>query len=187
MKPFWRNSPLSAEEQKLLNAVFDAHNQSAFRQNPSTLAVGCVAQGSGDISKSIAAGLMALGGQHGPIIETYDILKSERPARDIVDEKLEWKTYVPGWGSSFVKHDVDPIWNDVNGLLALNHKAMWERMNDFTEALKEAGKELYPNPSAFTAATAIVVGLPRSVSPYLLIVGRISAWTEIFLNETKGR
>jgi hypothetical protein len=60
------------------------------------------------------------------------------------------------------------------------------RLPQITQALHERGVMILPNPSAYTALAAIIIRMPKRLSPYLLIMGRLSAWAEIFLNETKG-
>jgi hypothetical protein len=45
--------------------------------------------------------------------------------------------------------------------------------------LHQSGKHLNPNPSAYTAAVAIVVGLPAPLTPYLFIAARLDSWCNL--------
>lgn len=187
MKPFWRESPLSEQDNQLIGAVGEAHYRSAFRQNPSTVALQCAAQGSGDLLRSLAAALSTFGQRHGPIEETYEMIaKAEVPAEFFVGNYLERKQHVPGWGSSFTKGEMDPDWKPVYACLENSFPNIEKRITAFTNALHDEGVDIYPNPSALTAAAAIALDMPKRLSPYLLVMGRLAAWAEIFLNETKG-
>jgi len=72
MTTFWRQEPLSENEYRLLEALYSAHHKSAGRDNPSSVTVANAAAGSGELSKSIAAGLLTIGGKHGPIVQTTE-------------------------------------------------------------------------------------------------------------------
>lgn len=129
---------------------------------------------------------MTLGGTHGPIEETYDLLKSEDMAA-MVNEILDGKRKVPGWGSSFDKDGQgDPNWKPVDALLLKHFEPYRWRMTTVTNTLHESGILVLPNPSAYTAITALILQMPKKLAPYILVMGRLSAWAEIFLNETKG-
>lgn len=185
MNPFWRKDPLEPKEEELLAAVQTAHHDSCFRQNPSFVAIQCAATGSLDLYKSIAAALMTFGGPHGPIPETYDILFKIVPAQQIVDEHIWNRKKVPGWGMSFVKGEIDPIWVPVYDILMRDWPTLAARINQITAALHVRERIVYPNPSAFSAAAALVLCMPRELSPLILIAGRIEAWAEIYLNTVR--
>lgn len=187
MRPFWRNEPLRPAETELLEAVQKAHHDSCFRQNPSFVAIQCAAQGSQDVYKSIAAALMTFGGPHGPILESYDLLSGEFPTEAWVKSSLDLGRKVPGWGMSFVKGEIDPVWLPVYKFISENFPVTRARIDWITEELHRRGKLIYPNPSTFSAATAIILKMPRQLSPYILIASRLDAWAEIFLDTlTKG-
>jgi citrate synthase len=185
MNPFWRSRPLDPNELELIGALGEAHNASTFRSNPSTIALRCAAQGSGDLFQSIVAALSALGGRHGPIKETYDWLESSYAAKEIVQEYIQTGQKLEGWGTSFTKGQLDTEWIKVNNLLELNFGQTYQRMDAYTKEFHNAGKMIFPNPSAFTAVTAMAIEMPKRLAPYLLLIGRVSAWGEIFFNETK--
>jgi citrate synthase len=176
----------------LVAALGEAHHQSSYRACPSTVAVSATAQGSGDIYRSLAAALLCFGGKHGPIEQTYTLLQwaedVDVTAESIVGSYISRKQKVPGWGSSFTEEgEADPIWKPVDAVLMKHFEERRWTMTKITQALHEAGVKVLPNPSAYTALTAIILKMPKRLAPYLLITGRLSAWTEIFMGETKGQ
>lgn len=188
MKVFWRDKPLTQVDIDLVNLVTEAHNKSTFRENPSTIAVQCAAQGSGRLVNSVIAALSTLGTTHGPIEGSYQVIADDQiPAVIVVQGFLQSNNKIPGWGSSFSKTELDPFWQPVNDHLRENYQPIYQRILEVTEALLNAGKPLLPNPSAFTAGAAIALHMPRRLSPYLMITARLPAWAQVFLNETKGQ
>lgn len=180
MKAFWRELPLSHDEVELINALSEAHYRSSFRQNPSAVALTCAAQGSGGLLPSIAAVLATFGWPHGPIEETYETLSLQCRILPTSDKML------PGWGNSFVKGEPDLIWAHCDLLIGGLNQDLHSYICYVTKTLNEAGKHVFPNPSCYTAAVAITVGMPKRLSPYLLVLGRLPAWGEMFLSQTKG-
>jgi len=161
----------------LLDAVLEAHHESALRGNCSHHALAMAAFGSGDYFKSIAAGLLTLGGLHAPLVKTYDLLSSP-DCLDQVDQALATKQRIAGWGNAFSKGEHDPIWVPVALLLAKESPALALKITAITNRFHERGKDLYPNPSCYTAASALALGIPRAGVGELLIRGRLKAWTE---------
>jgi citrate synthase len=160
----------------LLDILYQAHHESALRGNCSHAAVVLAAQGSGDYFKSIAAGLLTLGGLHAPLMATYDLLESPDYLLR-VSAALARHQRVPGWGNGFVKDGPDLIWTDCAEAVANQAPALYERILSITDALHYAGKRIYPNPSCYTAAVALYLGIPRYAVGELLIRGRLKAWT----------
>lgn len=186
MNLFWRETPLSEWEESLVRAVLDAHYKSCFRPNPSSIAIQCGARGNGDLCHSLAAALSTLGKHHGPVSETCAILRNPKPATELVKEIIELGQKVPGWGSSFTNNgESDPLWDGVIAILKDKFTREFARLNEITDALHTFGKLIVPNPSAYTAITAIIIGMPDRIAPLLLVAGRIEAWAEIFTIETK--
>lgn len=180
--PFWRpGEPLTLEEQELLGALMQAHAISARRNNLSTHAAIGAAIGSGDYYAAVAAPLMTLGGLHGPIPQAMAVLASSIDAAEIVAEALGQSKKVPGWGTSFVKAAPDPDWEEVRGRLAQGKRPELERMEQVTAALHRAGKLVFPNPAGFTAAVAMVLGMPARIAPYLFLAGRLEVWSELIM------
>lgn len=178
MEAWWRNEPLSSEQEKLLNAVFKAHYKSSFRPNPSSVTVAQTADSSGDLSKAIAAGLLSLGAKHAPLEQTIRFLSLDHPEKNVA-WTLETGEKVPGWGGAFQKDGTDPIWHEVDEIVSETRPDLSTKLFAVTVALHEHGKQIFPNPSAYTACAAIAVGLPANLATYIFILGRLTAWTQI--------
>lgn len=187
MKPFWRENDLTPDEDNLISLVSVAHYHATFRPNPSSVACQCAAQGSGTLFNSIAAAITCFGGPHGPIESTYAILAATKmKPEDVVSMHISRGAKVPGWGTSFKDQESKSSWNEIDAWIQTHEPDLHQRMSDITQALHESGRDIEPNPSAYTAAAAIALGMPMKVSPYLLLMGRLSAWTEIFMQELKA-
>ena len=187
---FWRkdNSPLPAELQPLFAAVMRAHHLSAFRGNASTVALQLAAGGSEDLPKAMIAALSTLGGLHAPIEATVYLLRAGAPA-DVARSLMKKGRKIPGWGSNLTTGP-DDLWLDVDRLLREVAPAIARKIDEVTKVLQEAGKDILPNPSAYTAAAAIAFGMEAKVAPFLLISGRCGAWAAIFrdtLEQTKKK
>jgi citrate synthase len=177
-QPFWREEPFTDHERGLLDALFLAHHQSAFRDNPSSVTAINAAAGSGDLGKAIAAAILTTGGKHAPLTSTVLFLSLEDPAA-MVPEILSAGRKVPGWGGTFQKDAPDPIWTEVGRLLAASWPVLATKLGFVSVTLRQHGKALCPNPSAYTASVAIAIGLPAPLAPYLFTAARLSAWTQI--------
>ncbi len=164
----------------LLETLDAAHAASARRENVSTAFVAGVARAGGSYANAIAAALMSLGGLHGPLQATQDLLEHDEPVEE-ARSMLDAGKRVPGWGSSFVRHDHDPLWNPVRDELERQSPEMARRILTVTALLHERGKIIYPNPSAYTAACAILMGLPAAACASLFVRARLTAWTKIYL------
>jgi citrate synthase len=88
---------------------------------------------------------------------------------------------VPGWGNSFIKGP-DSTFARVDQRLREMVPLTMERVDKITAFLHECGRVLYPNPSTYTAACALALGIPERIVPYLLIMGRLEAWTALSLD-----
>lgn len=178
--PFWRKEPITTAEQMLLNALLAAHDQAARRENASSVTLRVAFAGSGSYTSALAAALNALGGPHAPLVETYELLASEAPVMAATDILMRGGR-VPGWGNSFIKRVPDPLFAEVADLL----KEHWPEVNitlsGITDCLWRCEKLIFPNPSAWTAAAALVLGLPAELAPFLFVAGRLSAWTELLM------
>jgi citrate synthase len=181
---WWRKEPLSASEESLLKALFKAHRQSSFRENISSLTVAHTMAGSRDIGKAIAAGILTLGGPHAPLADTYRFLNLPNPA-DHVESILKYGVKIPGWGGSFQKKGIDPLWSGVDSILREDHLHLAKIMDDVTAELHRLDKHIYPNPSAFTVTSCIALKVPAPLLTYIFISARLDAWAQIALAEFK--
>lgn len=189
-EPFWklrdRHDPTSVDpvfapaENALLTALWDAHQAVAMRGNASGSAFTMAYQGSGDYTKALAAALATLGAKHGPIAYTFAVLTWGGLPSSLAQQAAGGVT-VHGWGNSLVKGRNDPDFLRVRDHLENINPKLVERIDAITGALHARGKRIYPNPSCWTAATAITVGLPAELSPYLFIAARLPVWSRAIL------
>lgn len=157
---------------KAVEAVLQAHQKSAYRSNGSTTALRIGFGGSGDYLKALTCALSTLGGAHGPVTKSAKLLSSE----DAVEQArlmLARGEKVPGWGASFPLPD--PDWAEAETLIRDEAPELAEKIDAITALI---GKPL-PNPSTWTAAAAIIEGIPPELSPYLFVLGRLGSWTDI--------
>jgi citrate synthase len=183
MNVFWRKEPLNTLEKGVFEAVMSAHRTSAMRNNSSSVAVLNSYAGSGDCTKAIAAALMTLGGHHAPIESTVHFLMSD-DIEKATDIRLSNGVPVPGWGNSFIKGRKDDLWLEVDALLS--NLPIGQKIEQVTKRLHAAGKQIYPNPSAYTAAAAIILKCPPQFAAWFFIQGRLSPWFSRMFAMTEG-
>lgn len=156
--------------------TLDAHSASALRQNASSTALQIAAMGSNSYQQSLAAALMTLGGAHAPIERTMIMLLQPDPTVFAAD-RLAKGLLVPGYGNSFIKDRKDDLWLKVDDFLKVEFPMRHEVLEKIMLLLHAHGKVIYPNPSAYTATTAIILGMPPQIGAYLFVAGRLQAWT----------
>jgi len=184
LESWWRADPLTPAEAGLLNALYSAHTESSYRPSASSVAVANAAAGSGQIDRAIMAGILALGGKHAPLEETYNFLKLENPEEEVAP-MLKRGEKVPGWGGTFQKDQPDPLWEGVAAGLR-NWPAMWDRIFEVTDELASHGKNIFPNPSAYTAAVGLVLRIHPKLLVYIFIRARLDAWARIAASQIGG-
>jgi hypothetical protein len=190
MKTFWRPHKLQEGERILLNHLFDAHNSAVFRHNISSEVLKAAFYGNnGDFTKAAAAALCSLGGVHAPIVQAYELLEADWPKQ--AWPQWDGKSKIPGWGSSFTKGKPDPYVDNVLIYIGTGWEWMLRRINNVTENLHLRGKHVFPNMACATAATGVILGLPKELTPALLLHGRALAWAELLYasdpkNHTEG-
>lgn len=187
-EPFWKRgdpwspqrtdtpAPFTEREDALLTALWDAHQAVAMRGNASGEAFKMAYAGSGDYTKALAGALATLGAKHGPIERAGDVLTWNGTPAAVAEQAAHGVT-VDGWGNSLVKGRDDPAFLRVRDYLENLNPKLVERIDAITGALHARGKRIYPNPSCWTAATAITIGLPAELSPYLFVAARLPVWS----------
>jgi hypothetical protein len=166
---WWRSSPLTTHEQAILHACLAAHHAAAQRENISTSVLHAALQGSGSLPQALCAAILSTGGVHAPLIQTHALLSCD-DAPAVAAAMLDHGARVPGWGSSFAKGAPDPLLDEI---------AQYHDLGLVTGVLHRRGLMLYPNLSAYTAATAITLGIPAEGCLWLLIQGRLAAWVAL--------
>jgi len=180
LNAFWRNEPLDDKEQKLIETLFEGHNQAARRQNISSEVLKAAFMGSGDFNKSVVAAISTLGGTHAPIMQAYDVLSYAHGCH--WDDYTSTGRKVPGWGNSFIKGRPDPTWDSTAVALEDLSPDMAWKINHITEYIP---KPVYPNAACYTAATAMLIGLPKYLSPWLVIQARLETWAELIYDSQR--
>jgi hypothetical protein len=178
---FWQQEPITQEQYELLLALFAAQHQAAYRENISSNVLVNTMIGSGDYCKAVAAAILTLGNLHAPIAQSMRLLALKDPVVEAV-KRLESGKLVPGWGSWFPSEP--EVWAPVRDKLT---ERMRGKIDAVTALLHERGKNIEPNPSTWTAATALHLRIPVTVAPWLLINGRLGAWGSIALRAAEGR
>lgn len=180
MIKFWAdNSEFSASEEKLLNALSDAHGACVWRNNASTMALQQAAGGSGRLCNALVAALSTLGVNHGPIEEAHALLGAD-DRREEARKILALGRKVPGWGNSFIRDGIDPAFQEVDQCLQAEFPAWYGRLTEITGYLHAAGKSVWPNPGGYTAIAALVLGMPGNLSPALFVGARLWEWVRLF-------
>lgn len=185
MIKWWSNNePLTDEEQRLLMELYKAHSQCVFRPNCSTAACQQAAGGSRSLTQSYIAALATLGEMHGPIEAAYDFLSSA--SAPFVAGAQSCAEKIPGWGNSFVKGHIDDAFLPVDQTLEQHFPRMHSRLREITDTLHAQGKNVFPNPAAYSACVALCIGLPRHLSPMLFVQARLEAWSAVFHQTVMG-
>src|SRR5579885_2130433 len=129
-------------DERLLEALIKAHYMAARdNANLSKQIVGEMTLGSADFSKAAVAGLLSLGGIHGPVVQARNLLRNATPEKisaTLADKSLR----IPGWGNSFFKDKIDPAWNDVVALL--KQRPIWQKIQMIDAVVKGHGKNIHP-------------------------------------------
>lgn len=185
MVKWWlNNEPLTEHEARLVAALYTAHSACVFRSNCSTTACQQAAGGSRSLPQSIIAALACLGEMHGPIEDAYGFIGNESEARVAIPLNvgivINVGERVPGWGNSFVKGRIDDAFLPVDQTLEAHFPKMHSRLREITDALHARGKNVFPNPAAYSAATALILQMPKHLAPMLFIQARLEAWCSVF-------
>lgn len=179
MRKFWsHNEELTPPEQRLVAVLYAAHAACVHRENCSTMALIQAAGGSRSLTQSYIAALATLGEMHGPVEEAWDFLRGGHAMP--IEFRLAGIQKVPGWGNSFIKDRIDDAFLPVDQCLEANFPRTHSRLREITDALHASGKNIFPNPAAYTAAVALVLNMPRHLAPMLFVQARLEAWASVF-------
>lgn len=180
MRKFWAsNEELTPEEQRLVLALYEAHATCVFRENCSTMALQQAAGGSRSLTQSYIAALATLGEMHGPIEGAYDLIQEPVSCESAISSiRHVWRA--PGWGNSFIKGRIDDAFVKVDQTIEALFPRHHNRLREITDALHARGKHVFPNPAAYTATTALILGMPRHLAPLLFVESRLQPWAAVF-------
>lgn len=157
-------------------ALHDLHMQLAARPNASTATMTGGAQLGLSLPQSLALALGTLGGKHAPLRACFDLV-SRRDAEfeALLDLTLAGGNAVPGWGSSFVKGQPDPLIED---FIVNNLTASWQAdiANRTTLVQIATGKNIAPNAALATCYAALALHRDATWAEAQFVRGRMDAW-----------
>ena len=177
----------------LFKELEKVHQTIARRHNASTVAIITGAKLGKDFFASMSSALLTLGNIHAPLTQTNKILSMSYPFNYIYD-CLNQGYKIPGWGSSFVKGEPDPVFDDLRFLLKGEQPRLMEVVDEITDRLGHSLRvPVHPNASCYTMLC--FAGYPDTVDKEsrslmganFLIKSRLPVWTELYLeNYEKG-
>lgn len=170
-----------------LNITLWQTHEKATRRNPVSTGVVnvCFFSNGGDLPKALCSGLMAMGGRHAPIKETYELIDSVIHNRiDLINILEICENYVPGFGSSFVKDAPDPMLLKIHRKLQEVAPEYITVAQKIKEVLADSGKNLYPNLAFYTAAVAHYNKINIVFCEADMIKARIHSWIEMLREES---
>jgi hypothetical protein len=174
---------------ELHEELLRVHEVLAARENLSSQMISCAAKVEKDFGSACIMAIASLGGLHAPIEQTMKLLSGPSAIRT-AEVLLQDGSKVPGWGSSFVKGEKDPIFDELDYIMYKpgNHTkfgTLWHHIADITDTLRS--KNIFPNAACYTAAACLLNDIPPCIAIKVLIQGRIEAWSEIYLDNYNPR
>ena len=166
------------EHHPLIDELLRVHAEIAVRDNASYVTVKQSASLGKDYFNAIASGLLTLGGLHAPLSQTCCFLRLD-DCKPYMESVLATRARVPGWGSSFVKGEPDPVFEQLDKELV--SYPIYARIEYVTGFLQGRKLNIFPNASAYTSAVVIALGMRDSTASYLLLKGRLDAWSAAFI------
>lgn len=189
------NQNFDSHQLELIDLCISAHQKAATNNSNISLAVTLNAfVGSGNPVGSVAAGLLSIGGTHGPITYARETLNEfwvlhnnvafcKESLLDGFYKEIQLSGLIPGLGNSFYKDQIAPEFQHTCAKL----KEMGESksIDEYTKAFNSfLQKELYPNAALITAAVANCIGMPTPMENWFFITGRSLAWLEAMSTKT---
>lgn len=163
---------------ELHEELLRVHDVLATRENLSSQMISCAAKVEKDFGSACIMAIASLGGLHAPVEQAMKLLSDPNAIRT-AEVLLQDGSKVPGWGSSFVKGEKDPIFNTLEGMIYDYSMKLWCLIIDITDHL--CSKNIWPNAACYTAACCILNEIPPCVAVKTLIQGRIDSWSDIYI------
>lgn len=180
-----------SDQLELIDLCLSAHQIAATSNHNISLVASLTAfSGSNNPVGAVAAGLLSIGGIHGPITYTrlklrqfWSIRNKEPDSEGQFVETLASVGKIPGLGNSFHKNQIAPEFQHTYAKLRDMGEA--KVMDAYTTAFNSfLQKELYPNAALITAAVANAIGMPSPMENWFFITGRSLAWLESMSTKT---
>lgn len=178
--------------QKIQIAFNEMHREGALRECASTTILLNTFQVNGlDARLSIIGAISSMGGTHAPLVRTHlllqEALKIDPSKLKIFIQNFNKKHRIPGFGSSFVKGEPDPIHSNIDALIKEYspkiHFYMVEMLNLVHEFISP---KLYFNTAMYSAAVGEILNISPYVLPGKAIEARIPVWNMVmqeFINK----
>jgi citrate synthase len=77
---------------------------------------------------------------------------------------------------------LDPLWKQVDSDLKRVSPELWNKIDLVTRTLHGHGKRVFPNPSAYTSASSIALGVPEAITAFVFVAGRLPGWAKLSLD-----
>lgn len=187
MNPDWLSFTTDALTREarveLLTAVWNAHRESAAlnQTNASSMAAVQAGWGSGSVLHAVCAAMLSTGNTHAPVTQARHTIFTKEPP-DSLDGRL-----VPGFGNSFHRTRIDPVWEAAAELIRVRYPGTWAAIDKWSQFLLREGKPSAPNAAAFTAAVSELVGWPWGMEPLLVVEPRIMVWAQLAGSVRSGK
>jgi citrate synthase len=167
------------------------HEQGAIRECASTVILAQTFKVNGcNSAQSIIAAICSMGGMHAPLVaasKSFDYIMSGTPSE--ISEKISdilLMGKVPGWGSSFVKGEPDPIHAEIDAAIKRYASKQHYYIVEATHILQElTKKKLHPNTALYSAVYANILNIDPVLLPGLAIEARIPVWNHLMKQQIK--
>lgn len=173
---------LRGEEMAALIHLCEAH-ETVAKNNPgaSNQMVAYMGAAEVDLKSAFIGALSIIGGKHAPIAKIRSFIKKD-------PDQQELFLIFPGWGNSFHKKGIDPAIEKIEAFIENNFLGWHRRIEETTKLLhRETGKNIFPNIGCYTAVVAEIIGLPLGAELLLVVLPRLSTWTNHYLNALPGK
>lgn len=171
--------PLTEQAMNMLELLCEAHEMAA-KNNPNASNQIAAHMGAGevDLKSAFIGALSIIGGKHAPIANIRKFWE-----KDFTGET----EFAPGWGNSFHKEGPDPATIPLRNFLETHLPLYHRKISRQTELLHAAGKKIFPNIGLYTAVVANIIGFPYGAELLLVVLPRLSTWTNHYLHALPGK
>ncbi len=166
---------------RLMGLLADAHFDSAMNneQNLSSSVVKQMGIALKTFPEAVASAVLTLGGVHAPVTQARHVIFNME--NDDIVEAVASGMVIPGFGNAFHKDGIDPAWVDFEKALKEEEPDFAKRIDAVADIVNKAKgtnttNQLFPNPAAYTAAVAELLGMPEGTEVSLLVNARMRAW-----------
>jgi len=166
-----------------MEVLSSCHQSAAIgNENVSSVAVRLSASVDCPFQASVASAILTLGDIHGPTAMTRWMLYSAEP--DVLDQFIKTAHRVPGWGNSFHKAGIDPLFVPIAELIQEEYPDHYTNLGNVGDLIeKHRGKRLMPNAASFTAICSQILGMDEGTEISLVIAMRIPSWAALWTEQ----